>query len=267
MTYPVPPGPGGAPSGGGQGPAPQYGAPHEGSGGQGYGAPGAPAYDAGYPGTGAPGDPGQSGYGAFGGAPGSTPPPTPPGRRWGIWAGVGCGCLLVLAAIIALIVVIFVNSGGDGDEPTARGTTATSPTETTTSDAPSTTTEPVTTTTSAGPAPVTPEDQAAASQTMVDLSKALVHGDVDGICQKVLNPISRQPFKPTEMDLCRTQMQRYAGGGTEEQKTAIDALTADQVTTTVNDDGTISAATPYSTADFTLRRADDGLWYVDLSGG
>lgn len=266
MSYPVPPAPGGPPYGGGQEPGQQHGVPAYGTQLSGQGAQ-PQGHGAQLPAFGAQPQGAAGSASGFGSAPGGPTPPTPPKRRWGIWVAVGCGCLLVLAAIITIIAVTLVNSGGEEEDPTARGTTATSssPTEQSTSDAPPTTSRTVATTTSQGPAPVTPEDLTAAGQTMVDLTKALIHGDVEGICRTVLNPITKQPYQPSEISLCTNQMQQYAGGGTEEQKRAIDTLTPDQVITRANDDGTITAAVANTQTEFTLRRGADGGWYVDLS--
>lgn len=264
MSHPVPPAP--SPDGRQNG-APQYGSvsPSDGSG---YGSP-APAFGAQAPAFGSPanGDQGHAGYGTGGDGIGGQQPPTPPRKKWPLWVGLGCGCLLILVLAIIAVVVLISSSGGDDDGPTAGPTGTTVTSSPSTSAAPSTTSAAPTTTappTTDAPLPVTPEDEQAAKQTMVDLSKALVNGDVNAVCGLIIDPVTGQGFSGPRLETCSTQLGGQVQGGTEQQKQGIAGMTTDQVTTRVNDDGTITATSEFATRDYKVVRTDDGRWLVSL---
>ncbi|MCL6424342.1 hypothetical protein Bequi_13305 [Brachybacterium sp. JHP9] len=242
-----------------------------------------------YPGAGTPGpsDPSgapQSPYSSasqssFGSAPqspygsGSTPAAPAPKKRWPLFAALGgCGCLLLIGILVAVIGLGGLLGGSDSDptpsaEPvtTSEAPSSEAPSDPATSDASSSAPA------SSDPAAsgtVTAADQQSAKESTVGYLHALLDQDPEKACTFVLDPASNAgPLDSSSAfwSTCVDAMKESITDVPADAGSIRSAITPDIFDATERPDGKLDVSSPDfdATTVFILTKAGNGSWYID----
>jgi hypothetical protein len=258
----------------------QYSSPQNQGGG--YGAPQQPQY----PGSGdqapqyspAGSQAPQFDQGAYAGGTGGTGgvPPEPPKKKWP-WIVAGCGCLALIAIVIAIIIGVFVVNNDGDEDPTTPPTTETTEPETTDPETtePETTepetTEPETTepetTEPESDNTVSDDDLEDSKQLVVDWYKAFANKDWEKACGYMYDYIDGNGMSEGSL-MFESCVDGYESGDTgEDFSGTVDAISTDLFDAEVKDDTTILVtAKQDDSLELYVVRGDDGNLYIDFLG-
>lgn len=209
----------------------------------------------------------------------SQPVPSAPRKsRLPLILGGSCGCL-VIAALGLLVLVLILGVMGFIHLPFGLGGhgEVVQPPPSTSSSAPATTdpvtTDPMTTDpapTTTDPAPTTPavspEDDAAARQRYLEYFQALAAGDPNAVCAFYADPIADAPITIDAgwtQDCVNGTQDSLDTADLDQLRSNVDAMTVDSFLTAPRDDGSIDIGIADLSDPQRMIKCSDGQWYLE----